>query len=128
MGLLATGTSCLALVWVIGRRRVPAPPERMRPFTAAVVPPLSSRPTGRPPYPHRAVSPRVRAVVLNFNGGRHVVDCVEALRRTQWPAEDFDVVVVDNASVDGSDGELRERFPDVELRPTGTNMGFPGNN
>src|SRR4029453_7896291 len=27
------GTSCLALVWVMGRRRVPAPPERMRPFT-----------------------------------------------------------------------------------------------
>src|SRR3954464_5499164 len=33
-GLLATGTSCLALVWVIGRRRVPLPPERIRPFTA----------------------------------------------------------------------------------------------
>src|SRR3954447_11364176 len=33
MGLLATGTSCLALVWVMGRRRVPAPPLRMRPFT-----------------------------------------------------------------------------------------------
>src|SRR5687768_6870096 len=32
MGLLATGTSCLALVWVIGRSRVPAPPARMRPF------------------------------------------------------------------------------------------------
>src|SRR5687767_12192298 len=30
MGLFATGTSCLALVCVIGRRRVPAPPERIR--------------------------------------------------------------------------------------------------
>ncbi len=74
------------------------------------------------------MSPRVRAVVLNFNGGRHVVESVEALRRTQWPTADFEVVVVDNASVDGSDGELQARFPDVELRPTGTNMGFPGNN
>src|SRR5215211_4390589 len=35
MGLLATGTSCFALVWVIGRSRVPAPPARMRPFMAA---------------------------------------------------------------------------------------------
>jgi GT2 family glycosyltransferase len=74
------------------------------------------------------VSPRVRAVVLNFNGGRHVIDCVEALTRTDWPAADLEVVVVDNASSDGSDGELRERFPDVELRPTGANLGFPGNN
>ena len=74
------------------------------------------------------MSPRVRAVVLNFNGGRHVIDCVEALTRTDWPAADLEVVVVDNASSDGSDGELRQRFPDVELRPTGANLGFPGNN
>src|SRR5665811_1309156 len=32
MGLLAIGTSCLALVWVIGRSRVPAPPARIKPF------------------------------------------------------------------------------------------------
>jgi GT2 family glycosyltransferase len=70
--------------------------------------------------------PRVRAVVLNYNGGRHVLDCVAALTRTDWP--DLEVVVVDNASSDGSDGELRARFPDVELRPTGANLGFPANN
>ena len=34
MGLFAIGTSCLAEVWVIGRRRVPAPPDKMSPFTA----------------------------------------------------------------------------------------------
>src|SRR5829696_6770430 len=33
MGLLATGTSCLALVWVMGRNRVPAPPQGTRAFT-----------------------------------------------------------------------------------------------
>src|SRR5689334_9636806 len=32
IGLLAIGTSCLALVCVIGRSRVPAPPASMRPF------------------------------------------------------------------------------------------------
>ena len=34
--MFATGTSCLALVWVIGRRRVPLPPERTSPFSAGV--------------------------------------------------------------------------------------------
>lgn len=29
MGLLAMGTSCFALVWVMGRSRVPFPPARM---------------------------------------------------------------------------------------------------
>jgi hypothetical protein len=32
MGLFAIGTSCLALVCVIGRSRVPAPPARISPF------------------------------------------------------------------------------------------------
>src|SRR4030095_12552608 len=32
MGLLATGTSCLADVKVMGRSRVPRPPERISPF------------------------------------------------------------------------------------------------
>jgi GT2 family glycosyltransferase len=66
--------------------------------------------------------------VLNHNGGSHVVDCVQALLATDWPAGDLEVVVVDNASSDGSDGELRRRFPEVEVRPTGANLGFPANN
>jgi GT2 family glycosyltransferase len=66
--------------------------------------------------------------VLNYNGGRHVVDCVGALLATEWPAEAFEVVVVDNASSDGSDAEVRRRYPEVELRPTGRNAGFPANN
>ena len=66
MGLFATGTSCLALVWVMGRSRVPAPPDVIRPFMACVYHCLqvdtptcrdlgtwprstpSRRPTGRP--------------------------------------------------------------------------------
>ena len=74
------------------------------------------------------MSPRVRAVVLNYNGGQHVLDCVGALTRTEWPAADLEVVVVDNASSDGSDGELRDRYPQIDLRPTGANLGFPANN
>src|SRR4051812_38875560 len=35
-GLFATGTNCLAEVCVIGRRRVPAPPERMSPFRGSI--------------------------------------------------------------------------------------------
>ncbi len=66
--------------------------------------------------------------MLNYNGGRHVLDCVAALRGTDWPTGDLEIVVVDNASSDGSDGEIRRRFPDVEIRPTGANLGFPANN
>src|SRR2546428_2971599 len=35
-GLLATGMSCLAEVWVKGRIRVPLPPDRIRPFIVSL--------------------------------------------------------------------------------------------
>src|SRR5690606_34998718 len=37
IGLFAMGTSCLALVCVIGLRRLPVPPARIRPFTGATL-------------------------------------------------------------------------------------------
>jgi GT2 family glycosyltransferase len=38
------------------------------------------------------------------------------------------VVVVDNASSDGSDVAVQQRFPQVEVRRNPVNEGFPGNN
>ena len=66
--------------------------------------------------------------MLNYNGGEHVIGCIEALRRTRWPADALEIVVVDNASADGSDAEIRRRFPEVRLIPSGGNHGFPANN
>ncbi len=72
--------------------------------------------------------PFVRAVVLNYNGDPHVFRCLEALRTTDWPADRFSVVVVDNNSADGSAERIAADFPEVELRRLGTNTGFPANN
>ncbi len=72
--------------------------------------------------------PRVRLVVLNFNGGELVVRCVQALTKLDWPADRLEIVVVDNASHDGSDRAVAERFPEVRLVRNATNTGFPANN
>lgn len=71
--------------------------------------------------------PRVRLVVLNFNGGDLVSRCVDHLERIDWPEDRLDIVVVDNASSDGSDRVL-ERRPRVRLIRSGLNIGFPANN
>ena len=72
--------------------------------------------------------PVVRVVVLNYQGGEHVLRCLESLEALDWPRERLQVVVVDNASTDGSDVEIERRFPWVELRRSPTNRGFPANN
>jgi N-acetylglucosaminyl-diphospho-decaprenol L-rhamnosyltransferase len=72
--------------------------------------------------------PRVRVVVLNHNGGAHVIRCFDALAATDWPAEALEVVLVDNASTDGSVEAVAASHPDVRVLPTGGNLGFPANN
>ena len=73
-------------------------------------------------------APRVRAIVLNYNGGSHVLDAVAALEKTDWPRDRLELVVIDNASVDDSDREIEQRFPSVRLMRSNSNLGFPGNN
>lgn len=76
-----------------------------------------------------AALPRVRVVVLNWNGGEHVVSCIEHLVKTDWPTDRLELVMLDNASSDGSDAVVAERFGDrVAVVPTGSNLGFVGNN
>jgi GT2 family glycosyltransferase len=73
--------------------------------------------------------PAVRAVVLNWNGGDHVLRCLEHLVATDWPADRLELVMLDNASSDGSDQAVAARFGDrVRVVPTGGNFGFVANN
>jgi GT2 family glycosyltransferase len=73
-------------------------------------------------------SARVRVVVLNFNGGVLTLKCLRHLRNLDWPAAQLEIVCVDNASTDGSIEAIRGEFPEVEIRQTGSNLGFPANN
>ena len=65
--------------------------------------------------------------MLNYNGGEQVVRCIEHLERLDWSADRLEIVVVDNASSDGSDRALEARSG-VRLIRSERNLGFPGNN
>jgi GT2 family glycosyltransferase len=84
----------------------------------------SSAARGRAPA---AAVPFVRLVVLNWNGRDHLARCLDALCALDWPADRLDLVVVDNASTDGSDG-LVEGYPRVRLVRNDHNGGFVANN
>ena len=70
----------------------------------------------------------VRVVVLNHNGGEHTVRAFRHLSRTEWPADELELVCVDNASTDGSVEALAAQMPTVAVRQVGRNEGFPANN
>ena len=77
---------------------------------------------------HSATVPNVRLIVVNYQGGDLVLAAVESIMRLDWPSRALDVVVVDNASDDGSDLEVERRFPSVRLLRSPFNAGFNANN
>jgi hypothetical protein len=68
--------------------------------------------------------PLVSVVVVNFNGKKFLDDCLSSLAGQTF--RNFEVILVDNGSSDGSANYIRERFPSVILVETGKNLGFAG--
>jgi GT2 family glycosyltransferase len=70
---------------------------------------------------------KVAVVVLNWNGGEDTLDCIRSLQRLDYP--DYEIIVVDNASTDGSPQTIRREFPRLALVENDRNLGFAeGNN
>lgn len=69
--------------------------------------------------------PKVRAVVVSWNGAHLLPNCLDSLF-AQTIAADLEVVVVDNASQDGTAEMLSERYPGVIVLRSESNLGFAG--
>ncbi len=65
---------------------------------------------------------RVGVALLNWNGGEFTIPCVESLLASDLPP--WRVVVVDNASTDGSPDVIAVRFPEILLIRNERNLGF----
>ncbi len=68
--------------------------------------------------------PSVSAVVLNYNGGDMVTECIDSLLSQQPPCAE--IVCVDNGSRDGSADTVEARYPQVRVVRLLTNRGFAG--
>ena len=75
---------------------------------------------------HQPLSkPRLSVVIVNYNTREDVRLCLSALRQSTLPTE---VIVVDNASRDGSADMIRDEFPEVKLLTPNQNLWFCGGN
>jgi GT2 family glycosyltransferase len=65
-------------------------------------------------------------IVLSWNGMAYLADCLDAVLSQEYP--DFEVIVVDNASIDGSADFVEEQYPGLRLIRNDRNLGFAGGN
>lgn len=73
------------------------------------------------------MSIRISVIILNWNGKQFLDDCLVSLQAQTF--KEFEIILVDNGSTDGSSGYIREHFPWVRLLALPENSGFTeGNN
>jgi GT2 family glycosyltransferase len=66
--------------------------------------------------------PKVVIVVLNWNGKRMTVECIESVKKIGYG--NYEILLVDNGSKDGSQECFRSRYPEIELLENKANLGF----
>ena len=62
-------------------------------------------------------------IIVNFNGGQLVNTCIETIYENP-PACEFEVILIDNASTDGSFERVRDSFPQVKCQVNDSNVGL----
>ena len=66
--------------------------------------------------------PRLSIIIVTFNSRGEIDACLRSL--TDGIHVDREVIVVDNASTDGTAAHIRERWPGIRLVQLGANLGF----
>jgi GT2 family glycosyltransferase len=66
----------------------------------------------------------ISIVIVNYNGLHFLKPCLDSIYNQTYL--DLEIIIVDNASTDGSQTYLKEYYPDVRLVTNPINRGFAG--
>ena len=71
-------------------------------------------------------TPSIYIIILNWNQYDLTKDCLLSLKDCRY--DNYEIVVVDNGSIDGSADRIRQEFSNVIVIQNKTNLGFSGGN
>ena len=70
---------------------------------------------------------KVSIIILNYNAGDLLEKCISSVVESNY--ENFEIILVDNASKDQSHKKCKEKFPQIKLIENKENLGYcQGNN
>jgi GT2 family glycosyltransferase len=71
---------------------------------------------------------KISAIIVSWNAKEFLLECIDSILSQKVPAS-LEIIVIDNASSDGSAEAVKAKFPDVKLICNKDNYGFAkGNN
>jgi GT2 family glycosyltransferase len=65
----------------------------------------------------------VSIIIINYQGLQHTIQCIESIRTTQSGAQ-WEIIVVDNGSSDGSVEAIKAKYPAIKVLAQQQNLGF----
>lgn len=71
-----------------------------------------------------SLQPKISVIIVNYNGERFLRDCLDSLNSQTF--RDYEVILVDNCSSDGSIEIITREYPHITLIQNTTNVGFAG--
>ena len=71
-------------------------------------------------------APKVSIIVLTWNNYKDTKECLESLAKLEYP--NYEIIVVDNASIDGSEEKLKREFLQHIFIKNEENLGYAGGN
>ena len=68
--------------------------------------------------------PLVSVIIVSWNSAEHLPRCLECLSQQTFP--DFEVIIIDNGSLDGGTDDLEQNYPQLALQVErlASNLGF----
>jgi GT2 family glycosyltransferase len=70
--------------------------------------------------------PFISVIIVNYNGRDLLKTCLESIQKQSF--QNLEIIVVDNASSDGSVEYIKKSFTDMHIIPLPENLGFAGAN
>ncbi len=68
--------------------------------------------------------PLITVSIVNLNGSNYLKDCLESLKKLNYPAEMLEIIIVDNGSNDDSVKFIRNNYPEAKIIQNSRNLGF----
>ncbi len=76
------------------------------------------------PKPADDILPTISIIIVNWNGKDFLPVCLRSLGALDYPQDKIEVIMVDNASTDGSQEYVSANFPAVKIIRLDRNYGF----